>query len=163
LKNQVVYVPKGTTYTIYDKRTQTQNFTGYLVLPVGNANYLGLKYPITDVDYEQVSTGPFYFYDENGNMAVPKSSDDLKDYLISRSSSAKPYWWNVNTNVIINKYTGGSFYTPCPINSNYTVNYSVGRYSTNIIGPSGGENPTYVVNDNNNLASGRNYSDKHEN
>lgn len=112
---------------------------------------MGLSYPVTDVDFEQLSTAPFYFEDENGNKAVPKSSDDMKDYLVSRSSSSKPYWWNISTSIVVNKYVGGYIYAPDPVNSNYTVNYPVARYNTNIIAPSGAGKPSFVVHDNNNL------------
>ena len=117
VQNQVVYVPQGTTYKIYDQNTDTSSFSGYLILPVGNADYLELSYPVTDVDFEQLSTAPFYFQDENGNKTVPKSLDDMKDYLVSRSSSSKPYWSNISTSIVVNKYVGGYIYAPDLVNS----------------------------------------------
>lgn len=136
LKNQVVFVPKGTSYTVYDKTTDTNNPTGYILLPVGNTDFLSAVYPYDDINYQLLSSGPYYVYDENGNSTVPKSSEDFRDYLVAKASSSKPYWWNVNTPLAINKYFDGIIYSPDQTNTAYTANYPVGRYA-NLIAPIG--------------------------
>jgi hypothetical protein len=73
LKNRVVFVPKGTSYTVYLKGAQNKNLLGYILLPVGNADYLEFGYPNDDINYQKLSSSTFYVYDEDGNENVPRS------------------------------------------------------------------------------------------
>lgn len=63
LQSQVVYVPKGTSYTIHDASMDLNDWVGFVVLPVGESDYLSTAYNNSDINFSVLSQSPYKITD----------------------------------------------------------------------------------------------------
>lgn len=64
-QTQVVYVPKGTNYTIYDsRRMNVSNLEGFLVVPFGNSTFNQSQYDRSEVNINNYTN--YSVVDEQG-------------------------------------------------------------------------------------------------
>jgi hypothetical protein len=139
-QTQVVYVPKGTSYQIFDATVDLSNWVGFLVIPVGSTDLLDVNYPNTDIDYTTLSADPYTVTDEYANDYIITYSPDLQDFLTARAGSGNYYYWGKSAAIKLNNFNNGNFYVPSFDSQSTQVKFPAGKKNPTLPGPSGGAN-----------------------
>lgn len=63
LQSQIVYVPKGTSYQVYDKSMNLSNWVGFVTLPVGNTDLLSKAFNNSDINLTVLSQSQYTITD----------------------------------------------------------------------------------------------------
>ena len=133
LFNQVVFVPKGVSYSIMHGISQHDKL-GFIVIAVGADNYNWIRYFNFDANTMWNRTNTVY--DENGQMHTVTNSIAWAEFLSQVGTKRQPYFWKKIYRRIFNRKGLLKTYIPDYRNNKFVkIKHPLGRYE--FFGPIG--------------------------